>query len=97
MNMQMENRLSTVTVGIYDDSVTVVRKASVARDLTSGHKQMTKGVPVLGGRLRERIDMFARDEQEMSWRLRADVAESDADIILINHGSGNFARDNPAK
>lgn len=88
----MKNRLSAVAVSVDDHPVAVFGKAFFPRDTGAGQKQMSERLLVTALRSIERIEMLARNDEQMHGRLRADIVENDADVILVNALSWNFAR-----
>jgi hypothetical protein len=42
MNMQVKDGLTTVSICVYDDAITVIRKTFLACDLGGGQKQVSE-------------------------------------------------------
>jgi hypothetical protein len=45
----------------------------------------------------QRFDVIVRDDEHMHGRLRIDVAQGDASLVLVNNVGSNLARNNLAK
>ena len=97
VNVQVKNGLSAVRVGVDDRAITVFGKVFLTGDFRTSQQKMTERFLMPTFRRIKRRKMLARNNQKMCRRLRADVANGDANIVLINLFRRNFARDNFAE
>src|SRR5687768_10428849 len=84
MHVKVKDCLAAIRVGIYHDAVPVVREPFFTGDLGRGQQQMPEGFPMSRFRLRQRIYMLARDQQNVRRGLRRQVVERNADIVFVN-------------
>ena len=82
--MKMKDRLTAVGIRVYDNSITIFGEAFFPRDLGSRQKQMAERLFICRSGLVERIDMLARDDQNMCRRLRRKIVERHANFILVD-------------
>ena len=97
VNVQMKNGLPAVAVRVDDDAIAVFGKAFFACYFRAGQKQVTERFPVIFSGFVERIEMLARDDQNVRRRLRANIVEGDAHVVFVNSRRRNLARNNSAK
>src|SRR6476620_3309556 len=97
MNVQMENRLSAVRIGIDHHAVTVFRKTFFAGNFGGTQKQMPEHFLMTASGFVKRCKMLARNYQNMRRSLRADIIKSHAYFIFIYFCGRNRAVDNFAK
>ena len=84
MRVKVKDRLTAIRVGIYHDTVPIVREAFPTCYLGRGQQQMPEGFPMPRARLRQRINMLARDQQNVRRGLRRQVVERHTDIVFVN-------------
>src|SRR5688572_10547444 len=97
VNMKMKDRLPAVGVRVDDDAVAVFGETLFARDFGGRQKQPPERLLMIFPGLVERIEMLARNDQDMRRRLRADVVKSDASLVFINARRRNRAVDDLTK
>lgn len=84
MHVKVKNSLPAICVGVNDNPVSVFRETLFTGYISCGHQQMSKSGAVCLVRPVQRIDMFARDYQNMRRSLRAKVIKCNANIVLKN-------------
>lgn len=92
MKVQVKDSLTAVAVRIYDDAITVLRETFFASDLGRSQKEMSKRFFIRRVSCIKRVDMMARNYENVRRSLRAQIVESDADVILEHTRRANFAR-----
>ncbi len=65
-------------------TVAAVNETLLARNLARGQHEMAEQLLVLGGGRREAGHVHARNEQYVRGRLRRDVAEGQAGVVLVD-------------
>lgn len=95
----MAYRLTALAADICDDAVTTVRMTVIPRDTRRNEEEMSGERRV--GRLRERIDVFARDHEDVQRRGRVEVWERDTALVLMEelrrHGAGSDAAEDAVR
>lgn len=86
MEVEVVHGLAAVGAGVDDDAVALV-EAFVAGDSRRGREKMAQqwGVARLG--MRGGLDVFAGDDQEVHRRLRVDIGEGVA-LLVLEDGLG---------
>src|ERR1043166_24935 len=84
MHVKMKHSLPAVGVSVYHNAITIVRKMLLTCDLGGGMKQMPKHFFMVPINVIERVNMIARNDQNMRRRLRTQIIERDAHLIVIN-------------
>jgi len=92
MNVQVKDRLTAIGICIYDNAISVIGEAFLACDLSSRQKQMSEGFFIRTVCGIKRVDVIARNDKNMSRRLRTQIVESEAHVIFENASRRNFAR-----
>src|SRR2546421_2355030 len=91
MEMEMEDGLARPAAIVYDGAV-AFQKMAFPGKLRGGQLQFAKNVLMFGGGLVQRFEMFARANQDVRGRLRADVFEGKKISIFIDDLRWNFLR-----
>jgi len=78
----MKYGLAAVAVRIYYDAITIFGKSLITRDPRGGKKKMPERLAMVVRRRVERVEVLARDKQIMNGRLRCQVFESNANVVL---------------
>ena len=82
MNVKMKYRLPAVGVCIDHNAITVLRKTLLPGDLCGSQKQVSERLFIIRPRLLKRINMLARDDQDMCRSLWTEIVERDTCLIL---------------
>jgi hypothetical protein len=97
MNMKVKNRLPAVRICVDHDAIAVLGYAPFTSDLGRRELEMAERRLLSDGRRIERIEMLARNNENMRRSLRAYVVERDAGPVLVNLVGRNLARNYLAK
>ena len=87
----MEDRLSGAGARVDDRAIAGLAQAAVIGYTSSDTEQMPQQGFVPLRCVVERLNVFQRDHEHMSGRLRVDVANDDAAIVLMDKLCGNVA------
>src|SRR6266567_1470865 len=87
--MEMEYRLACAAAVVYDRAV-AFEEMAFAREVRGDQLQLAKNGLIFWHRIRQRFEMFARTNQDVRGRLRADVFEGKKIGILIDDLRWNF-------
>ena len=95
MDVKVVDGLAAVGAAVDDDAI-AVRQSFGARDFRGCEKQMAEQARLILGGVSERGYVLARNDEEVRGRLRVDVRERDALLVLMNEVCGyrsfnNFA------
>jgi hypothetical protein len=82
--------LAAIFAGVDDDAV-AFGKALVAGDLRGGLEKMAEEFAVLSAGVVERCEMFSGDDENVDGRLRMNVGEGVAELVLVDGGGWNGA------
>lgn len=93
--MQMRHALATIrTVVDHEPKAFVGRiDAQFLGDFLRRQKQMTKNGLIVRLRFADTRNEALGDDENVGWRLRIDVVERDAVVVLVNDVRRDFARD----
>jgi len=97
MEMQVKNRLASVTPCIGNNTIARFGKTFVRGDLSAGEEQPTKQSLIGLTEILNRRNMPLWNHQRMDRRLRADIVERQCMLILVHHFRRNAAIDDTAK
>lgn len=92
MDMQVRHRLAAVRAVVDHDAEARLAEAFAFRHRAGGEEQVAKEFGVLGFRLADARDDGLRHDQKMRGRLRVDVTEGQAPVVLVKNLRGNFPR-----
>src|SRR5690606_39167368 len=81
---------TTMRTVVDGDAEAGVRDAFTAGDLSGGEEQMAERGGILRTGLRDPWDRPARDDEDVDGGLRGNIAEGDADIILMDDVRGDL-------
>lgn len=84
MHMKVEYGLAAIGVRIDHDPVSIAGETLALCDIGRRQKQMAESLLMPRGSLVHRIDVLARDDENMGRRLRRNVVERQAKIVFIN-------------
>ena len=94
--MNMVDGLAAVVTGV-DDRAVALSQSLAARNLGRHPMQMADQGTVILGRMPNRGNVFARNNQHMHRCLRVDVGKDVALIVLVDGLGGDASVDDPAK
>lgn len=92
VEVYVPDRLTRSGVAVIDNPKPVFSNSEIVGNLAGNLKNVTDELVIDRGQVKGSTDMFARDEQQMTWRLRIDVLNDHEMFILINE----FGRDIPS-
>jgi len=95
--MQMPDRLPGLFPAIDDQSVPGLGEVSLTRELVGEQDHLRHEIALGFGNVGERTDMLRRNNQEVGWRLRIDVAHRDQPIRLSYEFCRQHAPYDPAE
>ena len=90
--MQMGNALAGVGA-VVDDEPVAAGELEFFRDDARHDEEMAELGFVVGGGFTDAWNKFFRDDQQMNGRLRLDVVDDDAAVVLVLDLGGDFAVD----
>lgn len=90
MQVQMIDGLPAIRPGVHHDTKSL-GEILLRRQFCSGCHELAEENCVVGTGLRERGDVFARDDEQVHGRLRMNVGERYAGFIFIELLRGDFA------
>ncbi len=93
--MEMGNRFSPLFSVVDDQPKSPLGgpDAESFGDLSGGEQEMPESLPIVVLRLANSGDHPLRHDEDVDGSLTIDVAESDADIVLVDDVCGNLASD----
>lgn len=94
--MQMIHRLPAVVTGV-DDYAVAFAKVFVASDFRCGPEQVAEQGRVMRTGFSKRDDVLARRDQDVYGRLRVDVGEGIALLVLVDGGGRDASLDDFAE
>src|SRR5208282_987288 len=94
MIMQMRHSLAGVGTAIDDNPIPIVQ-IPLGGQLLYHHQQMPGQRSIAFGQIGQRRNLLLGNDQDVNGRLRINVFESQAAVILVNNLGGNFPVDNP--
>lgn len=97
MHMQMRNRLTGVRPVVDHQPEAGIVNPFLPRNRLRRHQQMPKKRLILRRGIAHPHNFLLGNNQNMHWRLRADVMKSQAKIIFISDPGWNFLRNDPGK
>ena len=80
-----------------DRAVSAFTVTGLISETGSHTQEMSKHHFVTAGRFIKRFDVLTRHDQQVRWRLRINIANRDATLVLMDYGRGNFAGDDFAE
>jgi|ERR1700686_2366973 len=93
VSVQVENGLARAAAGVNDGAIaTALRQSMFVGYARRNPQQVTKQSFVFLRRIIEGFHVFAGNDEQVRWRLRINVANDDATIVLINHVGRSAAR-----
>ena len=96
MQMEVVHRLAAFFAGVHHDAI-AIREPLLACDLRRGPHQMAQQCAVIFAGCGHGADVFARNNQNVHWRLGVEVGKSVAQVVLINRCRGDLPFDDLAK
>ena len=97
MEMQVKNRLPSITPCIGHNAIARFGKTFVCGDLSTGKEQTTEQGLIRLAEVLNRRNMPLWNDQGVNGCLRADIIERQCMLVLIHHFCGNAAIDDTAK
>ena len=82
MDMQMKYRLAAIGICVDHNAIPIFRKTLIASDIRGRREQMAELAPMPGAGLIQRINMLARNDQNMGRSLRRQIVKGNASIVL---------------
>ena len=89
MDVEVRDGLATVPA-LVDDKAKAVAQALAGRDLGCDDEEVAKQLGVSGSSLADARDELARDHEDVGGRLRSDIVEGHAMLVLIDDPGGNL-------
>ena len=86
--MEVGDGLSAVGA-VVDDDAEAVFEVELAGEFCGGEEEVAEGGLVFGGGVADARNGFAGDDQEVCGRLRVDVAERYAEVVLVFELAGD--------
>jgi len=86
--------LACTGAGIYDRAIAALVKTGGVCNLSCNSQQVTEQRFILLCSIIKRVEMLARNNQQVSWRLRIDVTDNYRAIVFAYEFGGNFPVDN---
>jgi len=95
MHMQMGNSFSAVFPIVDHKAETIVRvvKSEIARDFSCREQQVAQNGFIICVRLADAGNELFRDHKNVHRRLRCNIPEGEATIVLMDDVGGNLAGD----
>ena len=97
MQVDVENGLPGMGIGIDDEAVAVLCQTFLCCDLPGGVEEMTDGLLVVCTHGIDRVHVLARYDQNVGWCGGLNVAKGVGLFILVYAGAWNFTVDDLAK
>ena len=91
--MKVRNGFASVSSIVDHGSESIFRESLGSRDFTHLEHHMPERFLISRRCLRNSWNRTFRDEQEMGWRLRRDITEAKAEIVLIDNVGRNLTCD----
>ena len=91
MQMDVENTLACVCIAVHDDAVTVVSNAFGDGDRRCSRIQAANDCLIVRGNIIDRRNVLARNNNDVSRRLRVDIAKRDCRFRLKDDIGGYVA------
>jgi hypothetical protein len=93
----MGHRLAAIQAVVDDDAKSGVLKTFLSRHILRDEEQMAQERLISGRGSVNASDLAFRDDQKMSRRLRIDVVEGEAKVVLISNAGRYFPGDDLGK
>lgn len=90
MHMYMKYCLTAVAVSIDDHPVSIIGKAALPGKLGGCQQKVSEHRALVRRGFIQRVDMIARDDQDMCRSLRTQIMKGDAKLVLMNR-AGRYA------
>ena len=90
MHMEVRDGLPAITPVVDDKTESRIREAFGLGDLPGGDEQMAEELRVGGKRFRHARDHPLGNHEDMNGRLRRNIAEREATVVLEDNVRGNF-------
>jgi hypothetical protein len=97
MHVKVKDRLPAVFVRVDHNAVTGIGESFITGDRSSGMQEVPERFLMFRLRLVERVYMIFWDYQDVGWRLRVQVVEGEADIVLVHLCGRDLTRNYLAK
>jgi len=97
VQVQVENRLSTVRAGVDYRPVAILMDTLFACQLCGNNEHMSHEGLISRGKLVERMDVLVGNDQDMDRRSRVEIMESRHLFVAIDDAGRGFTVDNFAK
>jgi hypothetical protein len=97
MKMEMKDRLAGIRTGVCQHTIAGFADAFPLGNLDGKLEELTGQGPIIRAELVERLDMAARNHQDVGWRLRMEVAKRHGVRRLGNEFRSKLTPDNLAK
>ena len=91
--MEVRNGFARIWAIIEYEAEPGLGQAELTSHLGGFEQEVTEQLMIIGFSFGDSRDGFLRDDQDMRGSLRFDVLESQDQVILINDGGRDFARD----
>jgi len=87
--MEMKHGLPAVGVSVYYNPITIFGETPFTGDTSGRQKKMAERLRIVLPGFIQRVDMVARNDENMSRRLRTKIVERDA-YLIFEHASRRY-------
>src|SRR4051812_843613 len=95
--MQVADLAAGIRPGVDSNPVATLHDTLCSGDAGRRMQQLPRYLQMPGLHRRQRVNVLARDNENMRWRTRADVSEREQIIVLVDELCGNFMGNNSTK
>ena len=95
--MDMVNRLAGVLTIVDDEAEAVLDQTFLIRHAPCGDQQMSHRGRVLGRQIVNRRDVLLRNDEDMRWRNRSDVAKGERVLVFVDDRCRDFLLEDVAE
>lgn len=97
MDVKMVNHLTSLLANIHDQTVAALGHTLLLGNLPDSEQEFTGQAFINLRQVSDGWDVLPRNDQEVRWRLRVDVAEGDDIRILVDHRGWYVTLGDPAE
>lgn len=97
MEMDVEDGLAGVAVGVEDHTKSAVGKPTLSHDGCSATNHLAQKIIVAVAEIVQRRDVRFRNHEDVKWRLRIDIFEGEEMAVFENDFGRNLFRDDLAE
>jgi len=89
----VRDRLTGVPAGVEHESIAAVPQAATTSEFCGDHEEVPDQTLFVGLQFREVAEMAPGQDEQMGWRLRADVLDRNRLVVFVDDPAGARARD----